>query len=43
MRRKGEGEETAGLTVAVEDLEAWFADPVAAEMATAGDVSWEEG
>jgi len=40
MRRKAEGEETAGLAVEVDDLEQWFADPVAAEKATAGDVGW---
>lgn len=40
MRRKAEGEETAGLAVEVDDLEKWFADPVAAEKATAGDVAW---
>lgn len=40
MRRKAEGEETAGLAVEVDDLEKWFADPVAAEKATAGDVVW---
>ena len=40
MRRKAEHEETCGLAVAVEDLEAWFADPVAAEKATAGDTDW---
>ena len=40
MRRKAEGEETSGLAVEVDDLEQWFADPVAAEKATAGDVGW---
>lgn len=40
MRRKAEGEETSGLAVEADDLEQWFADPVAAEKATAGDVGW---
>ena len=40
MRRKAEGEETSGLAVEADDLEQWFADPVAAEKATSGDVDW---
>ena len=40
MRRKAEGEETAGLAVEVADLEAWFAAASASEAATGGDLGW---